>query len=84
MLLGIVCYTIIFPTLESVGSYICQWLEVRRARLIVEQTKLKKVIANIEEDDPQSKNNTRVIGFFTDSSSAANDDEEEEEEYEDD
>ena len=83
MLLGIVCYTIIFSTLESVGSYICQWLEAQRAKLIVEQTKLKKIIANIEEDDSQSKNKTRVIGFFTDPSSDS-DDEEEEEEYEDD
>ena len=72
-------YTIIFPTLEAIGAYICQWIEVKRAKLIVEQTKLKKEIADIEEDDKEEYQ-TRVIGFQTSSSDDEEYDEEEEDE----
>ena len=52
---------------------------MQRAKLVVQQTKYKKEIARLEEDDKEQIN-TRVIGFQTTSSS----DEEYEEEYEDD
>lgn len=81
MFLGILAYVLVIPSLESLTSYICQWLEVKRSKLIVQQMKYKKEISDLEEDDtPQY--NTHVIGFQVPSSSDYEDDEEEDDEDE--
>lgn len=79
MLLGVVFYVIIGPALESFGSYICQWLEVQRSKLVVKLTENKKKVEDME-DDGTPQYNTNLIGFQTPSSSDYEDDEEEEEE----
>lgn len=79
MFLGILAYTLIIPLCEALGSYLCQWFELQRSKLVVKQTRCKKEISDIEEGE--QKHHINVIGFQT-TSSSDEEEEEEEEEYE--
>lgn len=69
MFLGIVAYTLLIPLCEALGSYLCQWFELQRSRLVVKQTWCKKEITDIEEGETEKTHHLSVIGFQTTSPS---------------